>query len=152
MHAVQGHHGAPVAFCSVPNWASLAPGRVHHALGNVGQAASYLQQGLQTAEQLGRREEEARVRHRLGLVLWLQEDLDGAQHQLHRAQGLLEALGAEARGTPDRRDALGELLAGTSQALQVSCIGPPCGRARALLPGGSVFYRLGGWQETCSSL
>ncbi|KAM7309662.1 tetratricopeptide repeat protein 28 [Ixodes scapularis] len=93
-------------------------GRVHHALGNVGQAASYLQQGLQTAEQLGRREEEARVRHRLGLVLWLQEDLDGAQHQLHRAQGLLEALGAEARGTPDRRDALGELLAGTSQALQ----------------------------------
>lgn len=93
-------------------------GRVHHALGNVGQAASYLQQGLQTAEQLGRREEEARVRHRLGLVLWLQEDLEGAQHQLHRAQGLLEALGAEARGTPDRRDALGELLAGTSQALQ----------------------------------
>ncbi|CAN7987066.1 unnamed protein product, partial [Ixodes hexagonus] len=93
-------------------------GRVHHALGNVGQAASYLQQGLQTAEQLGRREEEARVRHRLGLVLWLQEDLDGAQHQLHRAQGILEALRAEARGTPDQRDALRELLAGTSQALQ----------------------------------
>ncbi|KAH7959204.1 hypothetical protein HPB49_009173 [Dermacentor silvarum] len=97
-------------------------GRVHHALGHVSQACSYLQQALQACEQLGggKREEEARVRHRLGLVLWLQGDLDGAQQQLARAHDLLEALMAavtlgEHRGTDP---VVAEFLGDTAQALQ----------------------------------
>lgn len=105
-------------------------GRVHHALGHASQACSYLQQALQACEQLGgggRREEEARVRHRLGLVLWLQGDLDGAQQQLARAHDLLEALappapsssGGAGAGEPRSGDPLlGELLGETAQALQ----------------------------------
>ncbi|KAH8041936.1 hypothetical protein HPB51_019677 [Rhipicephalus microplus] len=97
-------------------------GRVHHALGHVSQACSYLQQALQACEQLGggKREEEARVRHRLGLVLWLQGDLDGAQQQLARAHDLLEALMA-AVSLGEHRGAdpvIAEFLADTTQALQ----------------------------------
>ncbi|KAL3206881.1 hypothetical protein MRX96_039839 [Rhipicephalus microplus] len=74
-------------------------GRVHHALGHVSQACSYLQQALQACEQLGggKREEEARVRHRLGLVLWLQVSL------------------GEHRGADP---VIAEFLADTTQALQ----------------------------------
>ncbi|KAL1418608.1 hypothetical protein MTO96_005643 [Rhipicephalus appendiculatus] len=99
-------------------------GRVHHALGHVSQACSYLQQALQACEQLGggKREEEARVRHRLGLVLWLQGDLDGAQQQLARAHDLLEALMA-AVSLGEHRGAdpvIAEFLGDTAQALQAS--------------------------------
>ncbi len=52
-------------------------GRVHHAIGNYRQAVQYLQQGLQIAEQLSRKEDEAKIRHRLGLALWGHADLEG---------------------------------------------------------------------------
>ncbi|XP_064461198.1 tetratricopeptide repeat protein 28-like [Ornithodoros turicata] len=93
-------------------------GRVHHALGNVSQAVTYLQQGLQIAEQLGRRDEEAKIRHRLGLALWLENDLEGAQHHLHRAADLLESLRNEARGSPKYKSLLHNLLLTVYQALQ----------------------------------
>uniref|UniRef100_A0A8B9GZS1 Tetratricopeptide repeat protein 28 n=1 Tax=Astyanax mexicanus TaxID=7994 RepID=A0A8B9GZS1_ASTMX len=59
-------------------------GRTHHALQNYSQAVMYLQEGLRLAEQLGRREDEAKIRHRLGLSLWASGNLEEAQHQVHK--------------------------------------------------------------------
>lgn len=98
----------------------LFVGRVHHALGNTPQAVAYLQQGLLIAEQLGRREDEARIRHRLGLALWGNDDLEGAQQQLYRATDLFESIRREARGTSDYRLSLFDLQTASYQALQVS--------------------------------
>lgn len=97
----------------------LFAGRVHHALGNTPQAVAYLQQGLLIAEQLGRREDEARIRHRLGLALWGNDDLEGAQQQLYRATDLFESIRREARGTSDYRLSLFDLQTASYQALQV---------------------------------
>ena len=98
-------------------YASL--GRIHHALGNTAQAIAYLQQGLQIAEQLSRREEEARLRHRLGLALWGHGDLAGGPTQLERAAFLLEGVRREARGTSQHRLGLYDLQTAAFQALQV---------------------------------
>lgn len=38
--------------------------------------------GLRLAEQLGQKEEEAKIRHRLGLSLWAGGNLEEAQHQV----------------------------------------------------------------------
>ena len=38
--------------------------------------------GLRLAEQLARREDEAKIRHRLGLSLWASGNLEEAQHQV----------------------------------------------------------------------
>lgn len=43
---------------------------------------SFSCQGLRLAEQLGQREEEAKIRHRLGLSLWAGGNLEEAQHQV----------------------------------------------------------------------
>lgn len=93
-------------------------GRVHHALGNTPQAITYLQQGLQIAEQLGRREDEAKIRHQLGLALWRNGDLEGAQQQLYRAADLFESIRYEARGTSDYQLSLFDLQMASYQALQ----------------------------------
>ena len=93
-------------------------GRIHHALGNTSQAVAYLQQGLQIAGLLGRREEEARIRHRLGLALWGHGDLEGAQTQLEQATHLLEAIRRDARGSSDYKLSLFELQTASYQALQ----------------------------------
>lgn len=80
---------------------------------------AYLQQGLQIAEHLGRREEEARIRHRLGLALWGHGDLDGSQVQLERAASLLESIRREAKGSSDYKLSLFDLQTASYQALQV---------------------------------
>ncbi|KAF8792165.1 tetratricopeptide repeat protein 28-like [Argiope bruennichi] len=98
-------------------------GRVHHALGNTPQAVAYLQQGLLIAEQLGRREDEARIRHRLGLALWGNDDLEGAQQQLYRATDLFETIRREARGTSDYKLSLFDLQTASYQALQRVLVG-----------------------------
>ncbi|KAG8194950.1 hypothetical protein JTE90_021411 [Oedothorax gibbosus] len=98
-------------------------GRVHHALGNTPQAVAYLQQGLLIAEQLGRREDEARIRHRLGLALWGNDDLEGAQQQLYRATDLFESIRREARGTSDYKLSLFDLQTASYQALQRVLVG-----------------------------
>ncbi|XP_049768006.1 tetratricopeptide repeat protein 28 [Schistocerca cancellata] len=98
-------------------------GRIHHALGNTSQAVAYLQQGLQIAEHLGRREEEARIRHRLGLALWGHGDLEGSQSQLERAAALLETIRREARGSPDYKLSLYDLQTASYQALQRVLVG-----------------------------
>jgi tetratricopeptide (TPR) repeat protein/CHAT domain-containing protein len=93
-------------------------GRLHHGLGNPSQAVAYLQQGLQISEALSLREEEARIRHRLGLALWGSGDLDGTQVHMERAAGLLEAVRREARGSADYRLSLFDLQTACYQILQ----------------------------------
>ncbi len=93
-------------------------GRLHHALGNPSQAVAYLQQGLQISEALNLREDEARIRHRLGLALWHSGELEGTQVHMERAASLLEAVRREARGSPDYRLSLFDLQTACYQVLQ----------------------------------
>ena len=98
-------------------------GRVHHSLGNPEQAVAYLQQGLQIAEALGLREDEARIRHRLGLALWGSGELEGTQSHMERAASLLEAVRREARGGADYRLSLFDLQTACYQVLQRVLVG-----------------------------
>ena len=59
-------------------------GRIHYSIGNFKQAVQYLQQGLSIAEQIGHKEDEAKIRHRLGLALWGHGEMEDAQQQLYR--------------------------------------------------------------------
>lgn len=93
-------------------------GRVHQLLGNLQQAVAYLTQGLHIAEALGRKEEEARIRNRLGLALWSNNDLDGAQKQLEAATHLLETIRRETRNTNEYKLSLFELQSSSYQILQ----------------------------------
>lgn len=98
-------------------------GRVHQLLGNKTQAIAYLTQGLRIAEVLGRKDEEARIRNRLGMVLWADGDLEGAQKQLETAANLLENIRREARNSPDYKLSLFELQTSSYQILQRVLIG-----------------------------
>lgn len=49
----------------------------------------YLISGLRLAEQLGRREDEAKIRHGLGLSLWASGNLEEAQRQVSRRNPVL---------------------------------------------------------------
>ncbi|XP_030623936.1 tetratricopeptide repeat protein 28 [Chanos chanos] len=93
-------------------------GRTHHALQNYSQAVMYLQEGLRLAEQLGRREDEAKIRHRLGLSLWASGNLEEAQHQLYRASALFETIRHEAQHSTDYKLSLFDLQTSSYQALQ----------------------------------
>ncbi|XP_077398379.1 tetratricopeptide repeat protein 28 isoform X2 [Vanacampus margaritifer] len=93
-------------------------GRIHHALGNYTQAVIYLQEGLRLAEQLARQEDEAKIRHRLGLSLWAAENLEEAQHQLYRASVLFETIRREMQHSPDYKLSLFDLQTDSYQALQ----------------------------------
>ncbi|XP_031157096.1 tetratricopeptide repeat protein 28 isoform X2 [Sander lucioperca] len=93
-------------------------GRTHHALQNYAQAVMYLQEGLRLAEQLGRREDEAKIRHRLGLSLWAGGNLDEAQHQLYRASVLFETIRHETQHSTDNKLSLFDLQTSSYQALQ----------------------------------
>uniref|UniRef100_A0A3Q2VQ03 Tetratricopeptide repeat protein 28 n=1 Tax=Haplochromis burtoni TaxID=8153 RepID=A0A3Q2VQ03_HAPBU len=93
-------------------------GRTHHALQNYSQAVMYLQEGLRLAEQLARREDEAKIRHRLGLSLWASGNLEEAQHQLYRASALFETIRHEAQHSTDYKLSLFDLQTSCYQALQ----------------------------------
>uniref|UniRef100_A0AAQ6IQ82 Tetratricopeptide repeat protein 28 n=3 Tax=Anabas testudineus TaxID=64144 RepID=A0AAQ6IQ82_ANATE len=93
-------------------------GRIHHALQNYAQAVMYLQEGLRLAEQLGRREDEAKIRHRLGLSLWASGNLEEAQHQLYRASVLFETIRHEMQHSTDYKLSLFDLQTSSYQALQ----------------------------------
>ncbi|XP_070707262.1 tetratricopeptide repeat protein 28 [Pempheris klunzingeri] len=93
-------------------------GRTHHALQNYAQAVMYLQEGLRLAEQLGRREDEAKIRHRLGLSLWASGNLEEAQHQLYRASALFETIRHETQHSTDYKLSLFDLQTSSYQALQ----------------------------------
>ncbi|KAM4720528.1 tetratricopeptide repeat protein 28 isoform 1-T1 [Anableps anableps] len=93
-------------------------GRTHHALQNYTQAVMYLQEGLRLAEQLSRREDEAKIRHRLGLSLWAGGNLEEAQHQLYRASALFETIRHETQHNLDYKLSLFDLQTSSYQALQ----------------------------------
>lgn len=52
------------------------------SLGNLASSHPDSFPGLRLAEQLGRREDEAKIRHGLGLSLWASGNLEEAQHQV----------------------------------------------------------------------
>ncbi|CAG05315.1 unnamed protein product, partial [Tetraodon nigroviridis] len=93
-------------------------GRIHHALQNYAQAVMYLQEGLRLAEQLGRKEDEAKIRHRLGLSLWAGGNLEEAQHQLYRSSVLFETIRHETQLSTDYKLSLFDLQTSSYQALQ----------------------------------
>ena len=70
-------------------------GRLQHGRGNLAGAVEYLERGLSIAEQTGKREEEARLRHRLGMALWQRgagQDYGTAQGHFERAVSLFESI------------------------------------------------------------
>lgn len=74
---------------------------------------------MQIAEVLGRREEEARIRHRLGLALWSSGQLEAAHVHLDQAASLLEVIRRESTGSTDYKLSLFDLQTASYQALQV---------------------------------
>ena len=91
-------------------------------MNNLNQAISYLSQGLQIAESSGRREEEARIRHRLGLALWDNGQLEMAHVHLDQTASLLEIIRKESTGSTDHKLSLFDLQTASYQALQVKTI------------------------------
>jgi hypothetical protein len=95
---------------------------VHHALNNHKKAVEYLRQGLQIAEQLGRMEDEAKIRHRLGLALWGNNDHEECQQQLYKASELFESIRRDAQFNSEYKLSLFDLQTACYQALQVKYI------------------------------
>ncbi|OWF55333.1 Tetratricopeptide repeat protein 28 [Mizuhopecten yessoensis] len=93
-------------------------GRVHHALNNHTEAVDYLRQGLRIAEQLGRHEDEAKIRHRLGLSLWGKGDLEECQQQLYKASDLFESIRRDSQFNSEYKMSLFDLQTACYQALQ----------------------------------
>ncbi len=93
-------------------------GRIQHSSGDLASAVSYLQRGLSVAEQTGKREDEARLRHRLGMAQWESEDYESAQIQLDVASSLFESVRRETRGTADHRLELFDLQTECFHVLQ----------------------------------
>ncbi|XP_033748780.1 tetratricopeptide repeat protein 28-like isoform X2 [Pecten maximus] len=93
-------------------------GRVHHALDNHTEAVDYLRQGLRIAEQLGRHEDEAKIRHRLGLSLWGKGDLEECQQQLYKASDLFESIRRDSQFNSEYKMSLFDLQTACYQALQ----------------------------------
>ncbi|EDW00196.1 GH12733 [Drosophila grimshawi] len=94
-----------------------ALGRVHHQLEQHAQAVEYLRQGLTSAQSIGKSEEEAKIRHQLGLALRSSGDAEGARIQLETAAQLLESVRQEQR-SPEARLALYELQTSCYHMLQ----------------------------------
>ncbi len=107
---------------------------MHHVLGNLGAAIGHLEQGLTTVSSgagpessgsssvsaAAQREEEARLRHRLGMALWQAREPERARGQLELAASALEAVRREApRGAiAEKRLALFDMQTECYQALQ----------------------------------
>ncbi|ALC48168.1 CG43163 [Drosophila busckii] len=94
-----------------------ALGRVHHQLEQHEQAVEYLRQGLASAQSIGKSEEEAKIRHQLGLALRSSGDAEGARLQLEMAAQLLESVRQEQR-SPEAREAMFELQTSCYHLLQ----------------------------------
>ncbi|KAK3754473.1 hypothetical protein QZH41_018994, partial [Actinostola sp. cb2023] len=103
--------------------AYISLGRTYHAMCNYPQAISYLKQGLAIAETLRRSEDEARIRHRLGLSLLANQQLDASYDQLKRASELLETIRRDVINSGDFKISLYELQAACYQVLQRVLVG-----------------------------
>ena len=88
-------------------------------MGNYQEAIRYLKEGLALAEQFQRIEDEAKIRHRLGLALWGHGNLEGSQEQLYRATDLFESIRREAQLNNDYKLSMFDLQTASYQVLQV---------------------------------
>ncbi|XP_037036612.1 tetratricopeptide repeat protein 28 isoform X2 [Bradysia coprophila] len=78
-------------------------GRVFHTIGQLPQAINFLRQGLSIAQSLNRCEtEEAKIRHRLGLVLLASNDNENARMQLETAADVIESIRYDQRSSECR--------------------------------------------------
>lgn len=89
-------------------YACEALGRVFHTIGDASQAVNFLRQGLVISQSLNKSEEEAKIRHRLGVVLIDSGDNDNARTQLETAAQILESVRFEQR-SPDAKQHLYDL-------------------------------------------
>ena len=88
-------------------------GRLHHVTGQLESAISFLQQGLSAAESSNLNapmrkkldEDEARIRHRLGLVLWQTgQELDEAREHLDQSATILEGIRRQPKQSTEKLD------------------------------------------------
>lgn len=77
-------------------------GRVYHTMGQLPQSINFLRQGLAIAQSLNRCEEEAKIRHRLGLVLLASNDNENAKLQLETAADVIESIRYDQRSAECR--------------------------------------------------
>ncbi|XP_013103199.2 tetratricopeptide repeat protein 28 [Stomoxys calcitrans] len=92
-------------------------GRVFHQMGQHAEAINYLKQGLAIAQSINKSEEEAKIRHQLGLALRASGDNEGAKHQMENAAQLLESVRYDQR-SPDARSNLFDLQTSCYHILQ----------------------------------
>lgn len=92
-------------------------GRVFHTIGETAQAINFLRQGLVISQSLNKSEEEAKIRHRLGVVLIDSGDNENARSQLETAAQILESVRFEQR-SPEAKQHLYDLQTKCYQMLQ----------------------------------
>lgn len=97
-------------------------GRVFHTIGETSQAISFLRQGLVISQSLNKSEEEAKIRHRLGLVLIDSGDNENARSQLETAAQILEYVRFEQR-SPEAKQQLYDLQTKCYHLLQKILVG-----------------------------
>lgn len=78
-------------------------GRIFHTIGEKSQAINFLRQGLLISQSLNKSEEEAKIRHRLGLVLIDSGDNENARSSFETAAQILESVRFEQRSPEAKR-------------------------------------------------
>ncbi|XP_055374817.1 tetratricopeptide repeat protein 28 [Condylostylus longicornis] len=92
-------------------------GRVYLQIGETAQAINFLRQGLAIAQSLNKSEEEAKIRHQLGLALRTSGENENAKIQLETAAQILESVRFEQR-SPEARTILFDLQTSCFHVLQ----------------------------------
>ncbi|XP_037935520.1 tetratricopeptide repeat protein 28 [Teleopsis dalmanni] len=83
-------------------------GRVFYQMEQYSQAINFLRQGLAIAQSINKTEDEAKIRHQLGLALRASGDNEGARSQMETAAQLLESVRYDQR-SPEGRTSLFDL-------------------------------------------
>ena len=83
------------------------------------EALASFEAGLELAEGQGRWEEEARLRHQMGITLWKEGNLEDAALQLRKASTLLDTLRKQSQWSKDQRRNAFHLQTETLHSLQV---------------------------------
>ncbi|XP_059614849.1 tetratricopeptide repeat protein 28 [Phlebotomus argentipes] len=95
----------------------MSLGRVLHSMNQTSQAINFLRQGLAIAQSLSKPEEEAKIRHQLGIALRASGDNENARSQLESAAQILETVRSEQR-SPEARNLLFDLQTSCYHTLQ----------------------------------
>ncbi|XP_055842116.1 tetratricopeptide repeat protein 28 isoform X1 [Episyrphus balteatus] len=92
-------------------------GRVFHQMGQTAQAINFLRQGLAIVQSLNKSEDEAKIRHQLGLALRASGDNENARTQMETAAQILESVRYDQR-SPEGRTVLFDLQTSCYHMLQ----------------------------------